>query len=167
MNLINNKKSKSIKYSRFKDNPSIYRLDNRKYLNLKFCKTKYSINLHNHQNNHFKYHSSFNLIFKLLSLLNWKFNFFNFNTKCLNQSSIGLFLIILLSFNRLTNAQSSCPNTKQINDLKPLNINLNCDCTQTADGQKSGWEIMCYSVENLNNANSGNYFKINEFNLNF
>ena len=71
---------------------------------------------------------------------------------------IKLILLIALLSSTTTslNAQhSTCPNAKQIEDLKPLNVNLNCDCSQTADGQssqgKAGWEIMCYSVENLHN----------------
>lgn len=69
-----------------------------------------------------------------------------------HRNAISLFLLVLLG-STVTGAQhSACPNAKQINDLKPPNVNLNCDCTQTADGQKAaGWEIMCYSVENLHN----------------
>ena len=83
-------------------------------------------------------------LFKCLSNLGRKpFDYHN---------SIVLFLIVLLG-STVTGAQhSACPSAKQINDLKPPNVNLNCDCTQTADGQKgASWEIMCYSVENLHN----------------
>lgn len=88
------------------------------------------------------------------------FNKLNHLTKSkLHKSDvISLLLLILISSSSLTSAQhSTCPNAKQINDLKPPNVNLNCDCTQTADGHKAaGWEIMCYSVESLHNNNNNN-----------
>lgn len=107
-----------------------------------------------------KHHSKFDLnqspikLFKLFILnflihfSHWKFNH-RFNHP---RSSfiIVIFLFILIS-SISGQQQSTCPNAKQINDLKPPNVNLNCDCTQIADGHKTGWEIQCYSVENLHN----------------
>lgn len=154
--------SGSCSSSKFKNSNNRYsmvnkftKFDNHSHLN-KFCRDKFNRN-HHIQKSPFKIYFIF---FKLLSFLNWKFNNHNHTSKSYhrNFNLLPFLLIALLSFNKLTSAQqSTCPNAKQISDLKPLNVNLNCDCTQTADGQKAGWEIMCYSVENLN-VNSGKFF---------